>query len=386
MLNDLSIRKLPVPSEGVAQHPDGKLPGFGVRVTANGVKSFYLAYRHEGKNRRLNLGRYPATSLQKARGKAYAALSELEDGNDPSGQVTKTGTFSAALDAFVLNHCQRHNRASTAAETERLLRVYFQPDWKNRNVRAITKADVAQTLEPILKRGAHGSARHAFAAVRKLFNWMVEQGMIESSPCAGSKAPGKAGSRDRVLDDTELSLIWATSACIGLPFGPIVQLLMLTAQRRGEVVAMAWKEIDKATGVWTIPGERTKNGKSHAVPLSKGALSVLATIPTTASPYVFPARGKPNKPYSGYSKGKRELDAAAKLHGWTLHDLRRSAATGMAKLGIAPHVIERVLNHVSGTFGGVAGIYNRFKYDDEIREALKLWDEYVAGVAQAKIG
>lgn len=377
MLNDLSIRKLPVPVEGVAQHPDGKLPGFGVRVTANGVKSFYLAYRHEGKNRRLNLGRYPATSLQKARGKAYAALSELEDGNDPSGEIAKTESFSAALDAFVRNHCQRHNRASTAAETERLLRVYFLPGWKNRNVRAITKSDVAAALEPILKRGAQGSARHAFAAVRKLFNWMVEQGLIETSPCAGSKAPGKAGSRDRVLDDAELILIWNTAASIGLPFGPIVQLLMLTAQRRGEVVAMAWEEIDKEKGVWTIPGERTKNGKSHAVPLSKGALGVLASIPETGSPYVFPARGKPDQSYSGYSKGKRELDAAAELHDWTLHDLRRTAATGMAKLAIAPHVVERVLNHVSGTFAGVAGVYNRFRYDDEMRAALDQWDDHL---------
>jgi len=284
---------------GVSQHPDGKVPGFGVRVTANGVRSFYLAYRHKGKNRRLNLGRYPATSLQKACGKAYAALSALEDGNDPSGHAAKADTFAGAVDEFVDAHCKCHNRASTAAETERLLRVYFVPWWKNRVAEAITKADVAEALEPVMKHGSHGAARHAFAAIRKMFNWMVEQGMLETSPCTGMKAPGKPGSRDRVLTDDELKIIWKSSTAIGLPFGPIVQLLMMMAQRRGEVVAIAWEEIDQVKAVWTIPGERTKNGKSHSVPLTASALKVLSAIPRTGSPYVFPARGKPDQSYAG---------------------------------------------------------------------------------------
>lgn len=383
MLNDLTIRKLAAPASGVAQYPDGNIPGFGVRVTASGVRSFYLAYRHHGKNRRLNLGRYPVTSLQKARGKAYAALSELEDGRDPGSHVGKSETFAGAVDAFVANHCRRHNRAGTAAETERLLKVYFLPAWKNRKVEAITKADVMVALEPVMKRGKNGSARHAFAAIRKMLNWMVEQGMLEISPCTGMKAPGKPGSRDRVLSDDELELIWKATVRMGLPFGPIVQLLMLTGQRRGEVVAMTWDEIDETRGLWTIPGERTKNGKSHSVPLTASALKVLAGVPRTASPYVFPARGKPDQPYAGYSKGKRELDAEADLHDWTLHDLRRTAATGMARLGVAPHVVERVLNHVSGTFAGVAGVYNRFRYEVEMRAALELWERHLLGLTEA---
>lgn len=147
---------------------------------------------------------------------------------------------------------------------------------------------------------------------------------------------------------------------------------------------MAWEEVDETKGLWTIPGERTKNGKSHAVPLTASALKVLAAIPRTKSPYVFPARGKPEQPYSGYSKGKRELNAAVGMEDWTLHDLRRTAATGMARLGVAPHVVERVLNHVSGTFSGVAGIYNRFKYEDEMLDALQLWAMHVASLTAAK--
>lgn len=251
MLNDLVIRKLPLPEAGVAQYPDGKIPGFGVRVTASGAKSFYLTYRHRGKNRRLNLGRFPSVSLQKARGKAFAALSEIEDGRDPCAPSARSGSYKEAVDAFVASHCRRENRANTATETERLLRVYFLPGWKNREVDSITRADVAEALEPVIARGSTGAARHAFAALRKQFNWMVEQGTLAASPCAGMKAPGKAGSRDRVLTDDELKRVWSAAVEIGYPFGPIVQLLMLTAQRRGEVCAMRWEDIDGDKALWT---------------------------------------------------------------------------------------------------------------------------------------
>ena len=377
MLNDLTIRKLSPPALGVAQYPDGSIPGFGVRVTAKGIRSFYLAYRHHGKNRRLNLGRYPTIKLQKARAKAFAALAELEDGRDPSGESVSMQGFAVALEAFVEGHCKRYNRPSTAAETERLLRVYFLPAWKQRAVDTIKKSDIAATLEPIIKRGSQMAARHAFAAIRKMFNWMVEQGAIETSPCLGMKPPGKASSRDRVMLNCELQTIWKAAVTIGYPFGPIVQVLMFTAQRRGEVSAMMWKDVDIKEKIWTIPGERTKNGKPHTVPLTVAVIKIIAEIPRASSPFVFPARGKPEQPYSGYSKGKRNLDAVAELHDWTLHDLRRTAATGMARNGIAPHVVERVLNHASGTFAGVAGIYNRFNYLPEMREALERWSEHV---------
>lgn len=237
-----------------------------------------------------------------------------------------------------------------------------------------------------MKRGSQMAARHAFAAIRKMFNSLVEQGALQASPCLGMKPPAKAGSRDRVLTAEELKAIWQAADGIGYPFGPIVHILMLTAQRRGEVAAMQWEDLDLDKGVWTIPADKTKNAKPHAVPRGGTARDILIQFPRTGSAYVFPARGKPGQPYSGYSKGKRELDAAAKLTHWTLHDLRRTAATGMARLGIAPHVVERVLNHVSGTFAGVAGIYNRFRYEDEMREALTVWDHHLVTLLQAKAG
>jgi len=399
MLNDVMIKSLPVPASGVAQHPDGKIPGFGVRVTSSGVKTFYLKYRHGGQYARLNLGRDPTTTLAKARAKAHAALAGLAEGLDPRGEERAQSedlSFAAILDAFLENYCRHNNRASTAAETERLLRVYFLPEWKNRRVTDIAKADVAAALQPIMKRKAPSAARHAFAAARKLFNWCVEQGLVEDSPCRTMKPPVKAASRDRVLTDDELALVWRTSIEQGDTFGIVVRLLPLTAQRRGEVCGMSWNELDLQQGIWTIPGSRTKNHRAHALPLTPTTVEILKSLPRLDdSPLVFPARGKLEQAYTGYSKGKRMLDkaidkkrsrAAVAAGGkpddvtdinWTLHDLRRTAATGMAKLAVPPHVIERILNHATGTFGGVAGVYNRFQYLPEMRQGLQVWEEHL---------
>jgi len=387
MLNDVTIRKLAVPDHGVRQVPDGKIPGFGVRVTAGGAKSFYLAYRFRGRSRRMNLGRYPVVSLQKARNKALAALIELSEGRDPRAGVDSGAAsridFAGAVDHFVYSYCQRHNRPSTAAETARLLSTYFVPDWKKRSVADITRLDVVKALEPILERGAPSAARHAFAAIRKFFNWAVEQGLIEDSPSRTIKAPGKHQSRDRVLNEGELAAVWSAAEDQGNTFGVIVRLLILTAQRRGEVCGMLWDEIDFGKAVWTIPAERTKNGKTHMVPLSEMAVELLKSQPRFNSRYVFPARGKLDCAYSGHSKGKRAMSAAAGIENWTLHDLRRTTATGMAQLGVEPHVVECILNHSTGTFGGVAGVYNRYRYLDQMREALEAWEGKVEAVATA---
>jgi len=377
MLNDLVIRKLPIPAAGVTQHPDGKIPGFGVRVTAGGVKTFYLAYRFKGRSRRLNLGRYPFKTLAEARIEAHDAVAGLGKGRDPqSAKPQRRNTFAAALDDFIENHCKRHNRASSAAETEKLLRGYFLPYWARRSVPDIGKSDVNEVIEGIMQRGKPAAARHAFAAVRKFFNWAVDQGLVETSPCAGMKPPAKHNSRDRVLSDDELARLWQASVASTDTAHIVIRLLVLTGQRCGEVCGMAWEELDLAERVWTIPGTRTKNHRPHSVPLTPAAVAIIEAVPDTGR-LLFPARGKPDQPYAGYTKGKAALDAAAGVTGWTIHDLRRTAATGMARLGIQPHVVERILNHVSGTFGGVAGVYNRFQYLPEMREALTAWERHV---------
>jgi len=383
MLNDITIRSLAAPQKGAKQYPDGKIPGFGVRVTSTGVKSFYLTYRLQGRSQRLNLGRYPTITLAKARSKAHAALAEISEARDPrpeKEQPAKVLHFDEGVDLFIERYCSRYNRPSTAMETERLLKSHFVSTWKRRNITDITKADVVLVLEKIMARGTPATARHAFAAIRKFFNWTVEQGLIEDSPCRTMKPPAKAIDRERVLTDEELATVWRASVDQSDTFGIIVRLLILTAQRRGEVCAMRWDELDFEQQTWTLAGERTKNHKSHCIPISGTAIEILRSIPQLGSPYVFPARGKPHQSYTGYSKGKRKLNAKVEITDWTLHDLRRTAATGMARLDVEPHVIERVLNHVSGTFSGVAGVYNRHKYLDSMRRALSVWDRHVQGL------
>ncbi|MEZ5817407.1 MAG: site-specific integrase [Hyphomicrobiaceae bacterium] len=200
--------------------------------------------------------------------------------------------------------------------------------------------------------------------------------MLETSPCQGIKKPANNNSRERVLDADEMAAVWKGADLVGYPFGPIVKLLILTAQRRNEVSQMQWSQIDFEAATWSLPSELTKNKRPHVVPLAPVALALLKSMPRMTSDYVFPARGE-HPTFAHFSRGKSRLDALAGVSEWTLHDLRRTAATHMAQLGVAPHVIERLLNHVSGTFGGVAGVYNRFQYLDEMRAALTLWQDRV---------
>ncbi len=399
-LTDVAIRKMTPPAEGQAETWDKKVPGFGVRVTPAGTKSFVFLYRIEGRPRRLTLGRYPDTTLAKARDLAQQALAQVRRGLDPQVSVPSgSAMFRAVLDEFVEAHCARHNRASTAKETERLLRSEFLPLWEERGFSEIRKADVLSAIDAIVKRGTPSAANHAFAAIRKLFNWAVGRGYIELSPCIGISRPAKQNSRDRVLGDHELLALWSAAEQVGYPFGSIFQLLALTAQRRGEVAGMRWSDLELAERTWTIPAELTKNNRQHTVPLTPAALMILNNLPRFHDVWVFPARGD-NGPYVGFSKAKRRLDKLANVKRrldanankettdevedieWTLHDLRRTAATGMGKLGVPPHVVERVLNHASGQFKGVAGIYNRFGYLPEMRAALEKWEAHVRPVVK----
>ena len=164
---------------------------------------------------------------------------------------------------------------------------------------------------------------------------------------------------------------------LGYPYGSIVLLLILTGQRRNEVSGMKWSELDADAGFWSMAAERTKNGHAHQIPLLPMAAEILAGLPRQNPTFLFPARGNSDVSFSGFSKLKSRLDDASGVDNWTLHDLRRTTATGLASLGIALHVVEKLLNHVSGSFGGVAGIYNRFQYVPEMRDALTKWEAHL---------
>jgi len=248
-----------------AQHRDGKIPGFGVRVTSVGIKTFYFTYRFQGRSRRMSLGRYPATPLKDARGEAHAALRSLAKGQDPQSDPPEVLGFSAALGEFVDLCCKTSNRTSTAYETERILRAVFLKPWGTRLINSIGKADILVITDRLMRAGKPSAANHAFSAARKFFNWCVERGMIPISPCHTLHAPAPIRKRTNVIEDADLATLWRAAAHeVGYPFGTIFQLLTLTAQLRGEVAGMRWDELDLDVGLWNIPGSRTKNGHPPA--------------------------------------------------------------------------------------------------------------------------
>ena len=366
---------------------DRKVRGLGVRVSPGGAKSFFLAYRIGGLNRRLSLGRYPTISLSDARQRARDALSQISRGIDPAAEKMRTregykaSLFPTVLHDFIENYAKRKTRSWR--EADRILRKEFRAVWRKLPISQITKPTVNSVLDAIVKRGAPSAANHAFAAIRKFFNWCVERGYLDYSPCTGMKAPSKVVSRDRVLSDDEIAAVWLAADKMGWPFGPLVKLLILTGQRRSEVAGLRWEEVDLLKGLWELPPgsleRKHKSERRHLVPLSSPVEDALKSLPFVHDEIVFPARGR-NNPVSGFSKLKRKLDALSGVRAWRLHDLRRTVSTGMAALGVPLHITELILNHRTGTLGGVAGIYNRFQYLDDRRDALERWSQHVEGI------
>jgi len=258
-----------------------------------------------------------------------------------------------------------------------LLEREFVRAWAQRPVESITRKQIDNVLQGIVQRGSPSAANHALAAVRGMLNWAVDRHYLKASPCQGVKPPSKLRSRDRVLAKDELVRVWLAADKMGWPYGFIVRLLILTGQRRSEVTGMRWAELDLVNRQWNIPAERTKAGRPHELPLVPAAVDLINKLPKVHSEYVFPARGSDNS-VSGFSKWKDQLDSIAGIGEWRIHDLRRTVASGMAELKVPPHIIERVLNHTTGTLGGIAGIYNRFGYLDEMREALTRWTDSLA--------
>jgi integrase len=238
-------------------------------------------------------------------------------------------------------------------------------------------------------------ANRTLAYLRKMLSWAVERGIITASPAAGVGAPGGEETRDRVLAPGELAAVWRACDALGWPFGPLVQLLVVTAQRRDEVAHMAWPDLDLERKLWTLPRELTKSDRVHEVPLSDLAIETIEALPRIGTGLVFPAhRARSTNPVSGFSKAKARLDAelaragVGALKPWRLHDLRRTAASEMARLGHPPHVVAAVLNHAPAATHGITAIYVRHRYGDEKRQALAAWArelERIVGRGEAKV-
>jgi integrase len=318
---------------------------------------------------------------------AAAALVDIASGKDPRVEKRTARAVDACEDLvetvvsrFIERHAKTRTRQSSWTEATRILNKEIVGRWKGRRLASISRKDVYALLDSIVDRNAGAQANQTLAHFRTLCGWAVERGILDVSPCDRIKAPAPNKSRDRILSDTELRAVWNAGGELGRPFGPFVRMLILTAARRTEVAAMTWAEIDLDAGTWTLPAPRAKNGREHVLPLTEPAIAILRAMPRIGD-FVFTYSG--SNAITGFHNVKSRLDALlpADMSAWVMHDLRRTAASGMARLGINVAVVEKVLNHVSGTFRGIVGVYQRHDFADEKRIALDSWAAHVLVVA-----
>ncbi|MCB4805168.1 integrase [Methylobacterium brachiatum] len=365
---------------------DADLAGLGYRLRGTRGTWVVRPPRFGGKSALITLGAADALSVIEARRLAQARIGMVSKGEDPRADRRRERkapalTLGKVFESYTAAKSKTEGRKpklrdSTLANLRTHVNKHFA-DLHAKEVATVTRADVAKMLRDTSDKSGEQAALRARRTLSTIFSWAIGEGMTETNPVIGTNAPAEDIRRDRVLSRDELIAVWNACPPDG-DFGRIVRLLVLTGQRRDEVAGMLWSEVDIDAALWRLPPERTKNGRPHAVPLSPAALAILEGMPRVAErDHAF---GSGDGPYQGFSKAKARLDKVVKIAPWRLHDLRRTTGTGLGEIGILPHVIEHVLNHVSGYRAGVAGIYQRHNYATEMREALIRWAEHVAQI------
>ena len=369
------------------------IKGFGAKITKSGAVSYILQFRmggREASTRRYTIGSHgspwtPAT----AREEAQRLFLLIAQGIDPV-EVEKQRRREA-VDLAFSNYAERFERSCVGRGWKvlvaRSFRIHVKPVLGSKPLPKITRSDVVAVFDrrPDCQVA---NRRNVFAVLRRMFRWAVSRGDIDRSPMEGMETPPAVKARDRWLSDQELARIWEHAPKTHHCFGPIVRLLIVTGQRREEVSSLSWEELEQHERMWTLPGDRAKNGEPNRVPLNELAVAVLDAV---AGKSTWPRRGKvfstsTGGGFTGYHKGKEKLDRMVAEDGgdpiapWRLHDLRRTLATGFQRLGVRFEVTEAVLNHVGGSRAGVAGIYQRHDWKAEKREALDLWNNHVVSI------
>jgi integrase len=404
-LTDRSLLALRPAADGHRQTIwDSLMPGMAVRVSGKGKRSFYAVRRRAGQANPswILLGAYPVMTLAEARARAREALGALIAGDDPAALAearrrereeaerrSKAGTFAPVAERFIAGHLPR---LRTRRVYEALIRRELIPALGDRPIGEIRPRDIVAMLEAIVARGvpqagrvrlASGgehAARHALAALRKIFAWALSRDVegLEANPCARVKADdlfgGAVRARDRVLNPAELRAVWRAAEAEGYPFGDLVRALLLTGQRLREIGNARWSEVGEAA--LAIPAARMKNKEAHSLPLTDRMRALLDGLPRFGDGDFLFTTTTGRLPIGGFSRAKRRLDVKIAEGGdtiahWRLHDLRRSARTGMAKAGILPFIAELVIGHRQS---GVHAVYDLHTYDAEKRAALEKWE------------
>ena len=438
-LTDKFIRSMkPAPAEQYEEYWDQLVPGLILRNNSKGKKAWVVKKRWDGKNHsRRTMGIYgsetagKALTLADARTKAREWIEMGDAGRDPKQEAlaaaaaeraVKANTFSAVMDEYLKRHVKGQRKADQA---EREMRKELLPVLKNRPITEITRSELVEIIDKIVRRGANYQAHNVWGHARSLFNWAIDSGYgLTVSPCWPKKPPAllsKANakkSRQRVLTDTELKAFWEAAEATPYPYGPLFQLLLLTGQRRNDIGAARWVEVDAGKALLTVPEERYKSEVVHLVPLTDTAMSIIETLPRwvgeDTGDFLFSTTNG-NKPVNGFSKAKLLLDTkvkeivakphleakkkeitdkdvlAAKLKeimdkavpDWVIHDLRRTVRTRLGGLNVPEHISELVIGHARA---GLAGVYDRHSYLEERRAALEKWERLLLSIVKPAQG
>lgn len=416
-LTDLAVKGAK-PGTARREIRDESMTGLYLVVQSSGLKSWALRYRFGGRPRKYTIGQYPGISLGAARKLAEAAHVKIANGIDPGQEkaevkrsakrqriVWKSDLFEDAFDDFYERYVKVNNKRPQ--EQKQIFGKHFLPRFRGRTIHQITKQDIIDTLDEMVElEGLKGGANRAFSKLRKFFNWLVEKNRLAESPCKGVSPPVKETKRTRKLSDEEIYVLWLATEKMAYPFGLLYRLLLLTVQRYSEISDSLWSEYGPAYEVFSLPGSRSKNGEPQEITLPRQARAIIRDLPRqmmtrtidgveklVPSKFLFTTTG--TTAVSGTSRAKEILDremlkiarARAEERGedpdevvidhFTIHDLRRTATSGMAKMGVPPHVAEAILNHTSGIISGVAAVYNQYQYDNEKTEALQTWADHV---------
>ena len=354
-----------------SEYFDASLPGFSVRVSPSGKKTFCVLYRSGRRLRRYTIGRTPPLTLAQARKAARAALAEATMGGDPASGKTKdrrAPSFSEMAAEYLERHA-KPNKRSWKEDARRIHRTLL-PAFGPCAASTVTRADIRALLDAIVQRPAPSEANLTHALLRTMYNWAISRDLVEENPCRGLPRPAKLKRRHHVLTEDDIRRFWTGLEKESATVRAVMKLRLLTAQRGGELLTMRWENVELETRWWTIPAERSKNGLPHRVPLTKPAIRILHELRAADSPWVFPSP-KIDGRLSSTQKAVERIRRRAGID-FRGHDLRRTAASYMTSMGTPRLVVAKILNHVDTD---ITAVYDRYSYDKEKCLALDAWAE-----------
>ena len=374
-ITEVAAKRFKHPDSGQIDHFDQTYPGLHLRVGKR-LKTWGYATRFNGKPIRLTLDNFPPMSVLEAHEEWRRLRDMIRKGEDPRGDRAPVH-FGGVVEEW-FKRDQAENRS--VGQVRYRIEKHVLPYWRDRDINSIKRRDVLDLVDAIMDRGTPIMANRVHAHLQTFFNWCVRRGIVEVNPMTGLAKPAKETKRERVLADDELLKVWTAAESLGYPYGPAVHLLILTGARLNEIGALRWDEIKD--GVIELEGARTKNGEPHTIPLSTPARTILENLPRIQGEVVFTMDGE--RPASDWSRAKRRLDEVCAVTAWRIHDLRRTVATGLQKLGTPLQVTEAVLGHTGGSRAGIVGVYQRHDYASEKRSALEAWGAHVTELVEGR--